>query len=157
MASDEAWQESTRACLPLMYRAAWQVLHHEADAQDAVQQALMHTWEKRARIDPAKLRAYLLRAVINEGRTMLRRNRRVMPVEDFPTIASPEKPDLRPLMAAIAALPEHLRLPVTLKYLEDLTEKECAAALKLPLTTFRSRLDRARRLLRKAMEKEACE
>ncbi len=154
MVSDAMWQETAKACLPLLYKVACEVTHNSADAQDAVQQALLHTWEKRGRIRPDALRAYMTRAVINEGRTLLRRSKQMTPVAEFPAVAAPEKPDLRPLMAAIAALPEHLRLPVTLKYLQDLSEKECAAALGLPLTTFRSRLFRARKALREALEEE---
>ncbi len=156
MVSDERWQDTARDCLPLMYKVAHQVLHHPDDAQDAVQQALLHTWEKRGRIHPDKLRAYLLRAVINAGRDILRARRRVIPVEDFPVLPAPERVDLKPLMAAIAALPENLRLPLTLKYLEDLSEKECASALGIPLTTLRSRLFRARKALQRTMKEEEC-
>ena len=81
MVQDSQWQETAKACLPLLYKVAHEVLHNPADAQDAVQQALMHTWEKRSRIQPESLRAYLTRATLNESRTMLRRQRYAIPVE----------------------------------------------------------------------------
>lgn len=154
MVQDSLWQETAKAFLPLMYKVAHEALHNPADAQDAVQQALMHCWEKRSGIQPEKLRAYLTRATLNESRTMLRRRKQTVPVEALPEQIAPERADLRPVMAAIAVLPEHLKWPVWLKYLEDMSEKEAAAALGLTLAAFRSRLHRARKLLRHVLEEE---
>lgn len=154
MVQDSQWQETAKACLPLLYKVAHEVLHNPADAQDAVQQALMRTWEKRSRIQPESLRAYLTRATLNESRTMLRRQRYAIPVETVPERIAPERADLRPVMEAIAALPEQLKWPVWLKYLEDMSEKEAASALGLTLAAFRSRLHRARKLLRHVLEEE---
>lgn len=154
MVQDSLWQETAKACLPLLYKVAHEALHNPADAQDAVQQALMHTWEKRSRIQPESLRAYLTRATLNESRTLLRQRRHSVPLETLPEQIAPERADLRPVMAAIAALPEQLKWPVWLKYLEDMSEKEAAAALGLTLAAFRSRLHRARKLLRHVLEEE---
>ena len=65
-----------------------------------------------------------------------------------------ERADMREVYQAISALPESLRLPLCLKYLEDLSEKEAAQALGLTVTTFKSRLHRARKLLRKSLDRE---
>lgn len=154
MVQDSLWQETAKACLPLLYKVAHEALHNPADAQDAVQQALMHTWEKRSRIQPESLQTYLTRATLNESRTLLRQRRHSVPVETLPEQIAPERADLRPVMAAIAALPEQLKWPVWLKYLEDMSEKEAAAALGLTLAAFRSRLHRARKLLRHVLEEE---
>ena len=154
MADDFTWQETARANLPLLYKLAHQALHNDADAQDAVQQALLHAWEKRSRIREDGLRAYLCRAVLNESRMLLRRRRRVVPVEEFPVQAAPESPDLRPLMRAIAALPEKYRWPVWLRYLEDLPAREAAEALGLTVSALNSRIHRAKQLLRQALGEE---
>lgn len=155
MADDQTWQETAKANLPLLYKLAHQALHNDADAQDAVQQALMHAWEKRSRVHPDKLRAYLCRAVLNESRTMLRQLQRLVPVEELPARQQPPSPDLRPLMQAIAALPEKYRLPLWLRYLEDLSAREAAAALGLTVTALNSRVHRAKKLLREALGEEA--
>lgn len=155
MVDDVTWQETAKANLPLLYKLAHQVLHSSQDAQDAVQTALMHAWEKRSRIQPEKLRAYLCRALLNESKTLLRHRNRVVPVEDFPVRTAQASPDLRPLMQAIAELPEKYRWPVWLFYLEDLSAKEAAAALGLMPAAFNSRLHRAKKLLRQALGEEA--
>ena len=155
MVDDVTWQETAKANLPLLYKLAHQALHNPQDAQDAVQTALMHAWEKRSRIQPEKLRAYLCRAVLNERKMLLRHRNRVVPVEDFPVRPAKASPDLRPLMQAISALPEKYRWPVWLFFLEDLSAKEAAEALGLALSAFTSRLHRAKKILRQALGEEA--
>lgn len=155
MVDDRAWQETAKANLPLLYKLAHQALRNDADAQDAVQQALMHAWEKRSSVQADKLRAYLCRAVLNESRMLLRHRNRVVPVEELPVLPAHTSPDLRPLMQAIAELPEKYRWPVWLRYLEDLSAKEAAEALGLTVTALNSRIHRAKKLLRQALGEEA--
>lgn len=52
----------------------------------------------------------------------------------LPLLTAPPPGRLREIYAAIDALPEGLRLPLCLKYLEDLSEKEAAQALGVPVT-----------------------
>ncbi len=155
MVDDRLWQETAKANLPLLYKLAHQALRNSSDAEDAVQQALMHAWEKRDSIRPEGLRAYLCRAVLNESRSLLRRQGRMIPVETLLPPPAHDAPDLRPLMQAIRALPEKYRWPLWLRYLEDLSAKEAAVALGLTVPTLNSRIHRAKKLLRQALGEEA--
>lgn len=154
MVDDLTWQETARANLPLLYKLAHQALRNDADAQDAVQQALMHAWEKRGRVQADRLRAYLCRAVLNESRMVLRHRNRMLPTEELPIHPVQPAPDLRPLMQAIADLPEKYRWPVWLRYLEDLSAREAAEALGITVTALNSRIHRAKLLLRQALGEE---
>lgn len=151
---DHEWQQAAQALTPGMLQVAMGLLRHQADAEDAVQQALVNVWEKRRRIAPEKFRAYMMRTVINECRNIQRRRLRVTPMAEMPLTIAPENRGLTELMNAINALPDSLRLPLWLKYLEDFSEKEAAAALRIPVTTLRSRLHRARKILRKNFDWE---
>ena len=51
MISNECWQDCAREALPGLYRLAFSILRRDADAQDAVQTALMKSWEFRDRVD----------------------------------------------------------------------------------------------------------
>ena len=51
-------------------------------------------------------------------------------------------------------MPDDLRLPLILKYLDAHTEKEAAQALGIPVTTFKNRLHSARKTLRKLLDRE---
>lgn len=135
-----------------LYRLSMSILHAAADAQDAVQQGMMRAWEKRAQVhDEAKMRAWLTRIVINECRNIQRKRMRTFPVADLPE-ASGGSMDETGLADAMAALPEKLRTPLLLRYMEDFSEREIAQALGVPVTTVKSRLHRARRMLREELE-----
>ena len=54
----------------------------------------------------------------------------------------------------LARLPEKLRLPLLLHYLEGFPLEEVARMLRLPVGTVKSRLHQGRRALRLQLEKE---
>jgi len=129
------------------------ILHNDADARDAVQQALLRGWEKKEAAKEGMFRWYLNRILINECRNIQRKRMRMFPVESIPDAAA-ESPDYGELYDAIRHLPEDLRLPLLLKYLQGASEKEGAMALSIPVTTFKNRLHRARKALRKLLDRE---
>jgi len=57
-------------------------------------------------------------------------------------------------MEAVYALPEKLRIPFTLKYVGNYQEREVADILRLPSSTVKSRLARARQSLRIVLVEE---
>lgn len=153
MVTQEAFERTAKELLPVLYKMAMGLLRCDADARDAVQTALLKGWERRMDARAETFRGYLTRILINACRDTQRRRMRVFPAE-LPPAAAPPAPDYGALYAALDALPEHLRLPVYLKYLHDYSEKEAALALGVPVTTFKNRLHRARKALRRALERE---
>ena len=67
-----------------------------------------------------------------------------------PTIAPPDPA----LALALQALPEKLRLPLVLCYSEGMSYEEIAQTLRLPVSTIRGRIHRAKGELRKELEAE---
>ena len=59
----------------------------------------------------------------------------------------------RLLRGAVRQLPDKYRLPVLLFYMEELSLTEIAAVLKLPEGTVKSRLYRAKKMLKQKLEK----
>jgi RNA polymerase sigma-70 factor (ECF subfamily) len=59
------------------------------------------------------------------------------------------------LNRAVAALPEEFREVIILRELHDLSYKEIAAVIDVPIGTVMSRLSRARRLLMDALPEHA--
>ena len=148
---DAAFARLMEESMPSMYRMAMSLLRRQADAQDAVQQALLNAWAARERACAGAERAWLTRILINECRNIQRYRMRVLPAEALPEeIYTPPDTALRD---AVERLPEKLRTPFLLKYMEGMSEKEICAALRLSLSCVKSRLLRARR----ALEKEATE
>ena len=154
MADRMEYERVAQEALPALYKIAMSILRQDADARDAVQQALLKGWEKKENAREGMFRWYLTRILINECRNIQRRRMREFPAETPPAAAWDAPADYRELYAAIDALPEELRLPLIVKYLQGASEKEGAMALGIPVTTFKSRLHRARRTLRKTLDRE---
>ena len=137
-----------------LYRVSYGILLNQADCADAVQEALLKAWSKRATLrDEALFETWLTRILINECRSALRRRRTTVPIELIPEPAAP--PDADPtLHDAIARLDEKLRLCVVLYYLEGYSVSEIARMLLLPSGTVKTRLTRARAALRNELTDE---
>ncbi|MDD6142326.1 MAG: RNA polymerase sigma factor [bacterium] len=138
--------------MPSLYRAAYSIVQNRHDAEDAVQQALLNAWKGREKARDGAERAWMMRIVINECYTILRKRQRSIPADQVPE--TPAQQADPALYEAISALPENLRTPFLLKYMEGMTEKEVAAALRLPLPSVKNRLFRARKKLQKELQEE---
>jgi RNA polymerase sigma-70 factor (ECF subfamily) len=138
-------------CTQMFYRIAFTILRNREDCLDAMQETAFRAWKKLGSLRNERyFRTWATRILINECKTILRKRRRNIPLEDIQEIAT-EPPD--PTLALMLHdLPEHLRLPLVMFYLEGMTEKEVAYALRLPQTTVRGRIARAKARLRKELE-----
>jgi len=160
----------------LLFRTARSILKSDVDAEDALQEAYLRAWRA---IDgfraEAKLSTWLARIVINESLARLRRGRgaQVIPLdhsaetgldpmeermEDDPD-QRPERvqmrAELRRLMeACIDRLPETFRTVFILRAVEEMSVEDVASALDLPEATVRTRLFRARGLLREGLSRD---
>ena len=101
---------------------------------------------------PGSERAYLARIVINECRNVQRARQRIVPVPDFPNRTSVPEAGLRELRDAVDRLPEKLRIPFLLVYMEGCSAKEAASILEISLFALKSRLKRAKKLLQSEFE-----
>ena len=135
--------------LPGLYRLAMSILHHRDDAQDAVQQSVLEAWEKVDHIRGGKEKAYLARIVINECHNIQRRRQRVTPVFAFPEQSKDNlTAEVCVLKESLNAIPEKLRTPFLLVYMEGYSEKEAAEALGITLYSVKSRLKRSKQKLK---------
>ena len=164
-----------------LFRTARAILRDDAEAEDALQEAYLQAyqaiggWRKEA-----KLSTWLARIVANEALMRLRKQARraeIVPLQSSATLEGlNEIPDTdmnkipereaqrvemrRLLEAQIDSLPDDYRAVFMLRAVEELTVEETAAVLGIPPATVRSRLFRARSLLREALASRmdlACE
>ncbi|MEZ5962536.1 MAG: RNA polymerase sigma factor [Planctomycetota bacterium] len=109
--------------------------------------------------DPATFRGWLRRLALNTLSSAHRRPHEAA-LEGEPC-ASPFSPDdvdrTSAVRAALAVLPADYREPLLLKAVEGLSQRAIAGMLGVPETTVESRLVRARRLLREALQRRNCE
>ena len=132
------------------WASAWRVLRDEHAARDAAQEAFLLAYRGLAGLrDPSRFGPWLLRIGRREAVRMARSRRSAAPIEeagDEPARAdgwgglSPESEEL---LAAVAALPDHERLVVVLRYIEGRPVAAIAAAIGRPVGTVTKRLSRA--------------
>ena len=119
-----------------------------ADAEDAVMEAFLRVRSRRRHLDDP--RAYLRMAVVNECRT---RWRKAMRTPRYRVVGEHESPaEIDATWAVLATLPPTQRAVVALRFYEDLTVAQIAAALELPEGTVKSHLHRALAALRVVLD-----
>lgn len=72
----------------------------------------------------------------------------------FSTVPAPEREDYSDLYTAIDQLPEKMRLAIILFYFEDMDISKTAETLGIPPGTVKSRLNKARKLLKEVLTDE---
>ena len=138
----------------LLYRVAFGITHSGADAEDAVSSAVESTWKRLERLrNPDALPAYLMKSTINAARGELRRRKHTVALETVENTLAAEGAD-EGIADLVQGLKEKYRLPLLLKYQEDLPEKEIALLLHIPRGTVSSRISRGLEMLRIEMREE---
>lgn len=135
-----------------MYRVAKSILGNDADCADAIGEAIVKAFSRLDMLRQDKyVKTWLVRIVINECYTLLRRQQRVVALDDYMTETQPapaESEDYSDLYQAVSRLPEPMRLCICLYYLEGYSVRETAKILDITETAVRKRLARAREKLR---------
>ena len=157
--------------LPYLYRYAFRLLGNKADAEDAVQDALLAAFKHFNQFrGKAHLSTWLTAIVINCGRMQLRKRSRHIHVsldsrigDEYPL--SDTLVDDRPnpedechrstlnarLMKSVAQLSPALRRTFHLRFVDHLSICETARVLGVPTGTVKAQTARARAKLLKAM------
>jgi RNA polymerase sigma-70 factor, ECF subfamily len=157
-----------------LFRVARSILKNDADAEDAVQDAYLQAYRRIGDFrGEAQVGTWLTRIVINQALMRLRADRRdavVVPFQtDNPDAVAVEVADDKaesPTDAAfrgeirrllehhIDALPMPMRTVLVMRDVEDMSVQETADSLGIPPATVRTRLFRARALLREMLARD---
>ena len=164
--TEEEFVQILQEHLPMYRGMAMRILKNAADADDAVQTALMRGWTRRFFLRKRVLPGWLARIVINESYTILRKRKREASVNiDAVSEAqlngsaddmdkTTEEAQMQKLDAAIAALPELYRQTVHIALLSNLDTQAAADLLGCSANTLYQRLHKAKQLLREALKDE---
>ncbi len=141
-----------------------------AVADDVMQEVWTKVWQQiHGLVEPASWRSWLYRlarhAAIDAGRAGANERRReVADLQDRPTAAADDpqvalciSEEHRRVLAAVKALPDIYREPFILRHLEGWSYARIGEAMSLPVDTVETRLVRARRLLRQALNRDRSE
>ena len=141
-----------------LFRLAMWFEQNRSDAEDAVQETMLRALESFHRFRPGtNCRAWLvtiLQRVVSNRRRSRRRSPLVPDPDDRLAHTLPFVPPIpqqlsdADLLGALERLPQPYQVVVLLSDVEELTYKEIAEALSIPIGTVMSRLHRGRALLR---------
>ncbi|HUQ11295.1 MAG TPA: sigma-70 family RNA polymerase sigma factor [Steroidobacteraceae bacterium] len=151
------------ALIARWHEPIWRYLRRLTDSDDAAADLAQDTWLKVLRgiatlREPASLRAWLFGIARRVAMDRLRRQyarplENDAMIEDIPAQAADAdlERDLAALDTGVDSLPLRERETVSLFYLRELTIEQIAGLLGVPAGTVKSRLFRARNLLRKRL------
>lgn len=144
-------------------RTAFLITRDRAAAEDAVQEAFLQVIRNAPQLrDPAAFRPWFYRIVVNTAKRLSRRARRPLPLDlhqrdtvDL-SVLSPEEAsigieEIERVRTAIAGLSDAHREVIVLRYYTGLSEAEIAETLGVPAGTVKSRLHRAREVLKERL------
>ncbi|WP_299638025.1 RNA polymerase sigma factor [Devosia sp.] len=160
-----------------LFRAARSVLRNDGEAEDVVQETYVKAFTALAGFrGEASFSTWVTRIALNEAVSRLRRRRKrsglealdaavsadaglvsLFPLSLVPLAADKEvaRSEMRHVLeTAIDGLPEGFRTVFVLRDVEGLTTEETAAQLALKPETVKTRLHRARRMLRAVLEEQ---
>lgn len=142
----------------MVYRIALNQTRSVADADDITQTVFLKLYEKAPDdLSADHLKAWLIRVTVNEckslWRTLWRRRVELREINDA-DMRDPVfvQPDHEALYATLGQLPEKCRIVVHLFYFEEYSTREIAALLGVKEPTVRTRLARARKVLRQQLK-----
>jgi RNA polymerase sigma-70 factor, ECF subfamily len=155
----EAFVGLIRSYNQRVYRIARGILGNDADAEDAAQESWVLAWRHLRQLQrPAGFGAWLGRITAREASARARRRKLVLldhSVEATMDDATPG-PERAAHQAAMRAfleravdeLPEAFRAVFVMRSIEEMSVAETATSLEIPEDTVKTRLHRARRMLR---------
>lgn len=143
--------------LDALLRCALRMCGSRADAEDAVQETYLQAWKYwRSFQQGTNCRAWLFRILFNVIKKRATRNRSFVPIEEsetenllrFERFSSIDQFEMLEIFDRLSA--EH-REVMLLVVVEEMSYKDAATALGLPMGTVMSRLNRARKELRQRL------
>lgn len=150
-----------------IYSLTYRLTNDPEDARDLAQEVFIHIYKVLGKYDQGrKFFSWMYKVATNVCYNSLRRGRQEHAValekviEFAPYMGDNtnqpeeyyERRETQALVRqAVAELPDKYRLPLVLRYLEDLSYREIAEFMDLPVTTIETRLYRGKALLQKRL------
>lgn len=172
----EAFRVIMQRCNQRLFRVARAIVRNESEAEDVVQEAYTRGFAKLDTFrGEASILTWLTRITLNEARGRLRARRNTVDIDQieaaqsqggliiaFPITGEAETPEanaarmqIRQLIEeAVDDLPDDFRVVFIMRDVEDCSTQETADFLDIRTETVKTRLHRARRLLRTALDEK---
>jgi len=142
----------------MVYRVAFSRTQNVSDAQDITQDVFLkyikYIKAGNSFRDEEHCKAWLLKVAVNTGNTFVTSawHRHRASLEEVGEVVAETKEDRSEVYEAVMGIPEKYRVVVHLFYFEELSIKEICKVLNMSETAVKSRLHRARELLKEKLK-----
>ena len=134
------------------YITAFAILGNEADAEDAVCNAILNGYEHLAQLkNPKKFKSWMLTITKNEALKLCRKRMELPGDENVERLMQPTYDSHNELWDIVQSLKDEYRIVIVLFYYNDLSLRDISQVLDISIGTVKSRLDRGRKLLKDAL------
>lgn len=160
-----AFAELVKRYTHAVYNVTYRFTNHAEEAEHLTQETFLRAWNALARLDTQRpLKPYLMKIAVNLCRDWAEQthvewvgldsqNETLLADDAADPLENLSDQELREhVRAKIELLPPLYRAVIVLRYTEELSYEEIAAALELPLNTVRTHLHRAKARLRELLE-----
>src|SRR3954447_5202207 len=172
---ESAFEELMRRHNSALFRVARAILKEDADAEEALQDAYLDAYRHMDSFEgTARLETWLTRIVINRSLMRLRKRKRegvVVPFTREGDVGAPPEATIdtkadspsdallrsevrRLVERRIDELPASFRVVFVMREVQEMSAEQIAECLSIPVATVRTRLFRARALLRAALARD---
>ncbi len=146
---DETFAKLVRENMQSIYRLALGIVHNREDAEDVAAQSVLKAYEKIHTLKKQEsFRAWLMQITVNEARQVYSHKKRSLPVENVEEYMPEFRDEYHELWDMVNKLEPAYREATILYFYENLPVKEIAKILHIPEGTVKSRLHRAKKILR---------
>lgn len=155
MQSEQEFNLAVEQYLNMVYRIALNWFGSVHDAEDAAQEVMLRLWKNTSGFEgDAHLRHWLVRVTINVCKDLSRAPWRLhsVPLAQAPPQPCADEPEAQAVVEEILRLPKKYRVPLYLYHYEGYSVRETSALLRANPSTIRTRLSRARELLKHQLE-----
>ncbi|MDD6146157.1 MAG: sigma-70 family RNA polymerase sigma factor [Oscillospiraceae bacterium] len=160
MTEKEEFCENIRNCEGSMYFLARSIVRNDADAAEVISESVYRAYKSLSSLKSREsFKAWILRIVHNTAVEMVRKNAKIIPMEEISPSAAAE--DTAPtadsrlsVRKAVESLRQPYRTVVTLFYYDNLSVSEIAKITGSSLASVKKQLSRAREMLRESLKED---
>ena len=157
--SDQMFDGWVRQYQGLLFGIAYWWTGSRADAEELTQEVFFQAYRSRSSLRNVEAVKSWLLGILRHCYSQMRRKsgnpEAELPLEEVPEAAGKQDQfgaDVLALHQSLARLDERHRLPLVMFYFQELSYREIAEALELPIGTVMSRLSRAREMLHQSLK-----
>lgn len=159
MIDKDIFCDNVRSCEKAMYSLAYSIVKNDSDAADVISEAIFRAYRNSDRLKNEKaFKSWILRIVHNTAVEMIRKNSKVVPIDEIPEEADDTSENEIATKLAVGDAVKRLRQPyrtvIVLFYYENLSVANIAKITGTNPITVKKQLSRARNMMRELLKED---